>query len=128
MAVIVAVDCAEPDALTVTCVGEITQGALAGAPPHESDTVPLNPPTDVTVSVYVPLLLRATASELGDTFSVKSAIDCVNVAEVLPAKFAFVEANVATTVWVPALSELVENCAKPVESATVADGVLLPST
>jgi hypothetical protein len=65
--------------------------------------------------------LRATVSELGDTLNVKSAIDCVNVAEVLPAKFAFVEANAATTVWVPALSELVENCADPLDSPTVAD-------
>jgi hypothetical protein len=38
----------------------------------------------------------------------KSEISCVSVAEELPWKFELEEANVATTVWLPALRELVE--------------------
>jgi hypothetical protein len=42
---------------------------------------------------------------------------CVRTAEALPWKFAFVEAKAALTVWLPPLSEFVENVAVPPESA-----------
>jgi hypothetical protein len=57
----------------------------------------------------------------------KSEIACVRVAEELPWKFGLEEAKLATTVWLPTLRELVENCAAPVESAADAAGVVLPS-
>jgi hypothetical protein len=123
----VTVACAEPEPLSVTCVGEMPHVEFVGAPLQESDTVPLYPLSEVSVSVYVPELFRATVSELGDTATEKSETACVNVDEVLPAKFALLDANTATTVWLPTPSELVENCAVPLESATDAAAVLLPS-
>lgn len=124
---IVTVACAEPEPLRVTCVGEIAQVVPPGAPPQESDTVPLNSPTGVTVNVYVPELERATVNELGDTASVKSDINCVNAVEVLPEKSGLLEVNTATTEWLPALNEFVEYFAVPFERLTVAAAVLLPS-
>jgi len=58
---------------------------------------------------------------------VKSETDCVRADEVLPAKFALLEANTATTAWLPAANELVENFAVPLDRLTEAAGVLLPS-
>ena len=66
-------------------------------------------------------------SEPGDTAIEKSETACVNADEVFPAKFALLDANTATTEWLPTLSELVEKCAVPLESATVAAAVPLPS-
>jgi hypothetical protein len=57
----------------------------------------------------------------------KSETACVSVAEELPWKFELEVANVATTVWLPTLRELVENCAAPDESAADPAGVVLPS-
>jgi hypothetical protein len=57
----------------------------------------------------------------------KSEISCVSVAEELPWKFELEEANVATTVWLPTLRELVENCAVPAESVADPAGEVLPS-
>jgi hypothetical protein len=57
----------------------------------------------------------------------KSEISCVRVAEELPWKLELEETNVATTVWLPTLKELVENCAVPAESAADPAGVMLPS-
>ena len=121
------VACAEPEPLSVTCVGEIAQVVPPGAPPHESDTVPLNSPTGVTVNVYVPEVPRATVSELGDTPTVKSDANCVNADEVLPAKSGLLEVNIATTEWLPPLNEFVEYLAVPLERFTDAAAVLLPS-
>ena len=45
------VACTELEPLTVTWVGEIAHVVSPGTPPQESDTVPLNPPTGVTVNV-----------------------------------------------------------------------------
>ena len=124
---IVTVACAGLAPLSVTWVGEIEQVVPPGTPPQESDTIPLNSPTGVTVNVYVPEVLRATVSELGDTSTVKSDMNCVNAAEVLPAKFGLPEINTATTEWFPALNEFVEYFAVPFERLTVAAAVLLPS-
>ena len=57
----------------------------------------------------------------------KSEITCDRVAEELPWKFELEETNVAKTVWLPTLRELVENCAAPAESAANPAGVVLPS-
>src|SRR5579864_493213 len=88
---------ADPEPVRATCVGETVQLLPDGIPLQESDAVPLNPPSDVAVSVYVPEDPRTTVSELGDTATVKSEIDCVSVDEVLPEKFALLEAKTATT-------------------------------
>src|SRR5690348_7641579 len=98
-----------------------------GAPPQESDTVPLNSPTGVTVNVYVPEVPRARVSELGDTATVKSDTYCVKVDEVLPAKSGLVELNTATSEWLPAVNEFVKYFAVPFERFTAAAAVLLPS-
>lgn len=94
---IVTVACAEPEPLSVTCVGEMAQVVPPGVPPHESETVPLNSPTGVTVNVYVPEVERATVSDVGETSTVKSEINCVKAGEVLPAKFGLLDVNTATT-------------------------------
>lgn len=94
---------------------------------HHSDTVPLNSPTGVIVNVYVPEVARATVIEPGATETVKSDMNCVNGAEVLPAKFGLLEVNTAITEWLPALKELVEYLAVPFERLTVAAAVPLPS-
>lgn len=95
---IVIVADAEPEPpLSVTCVGEIAQVVPPGTPPQESNTVPLNSPSGVTVNVYVPEVPRETVSELGDTSTVTSDINCVNAAEVPPAKSRLLEVNIATT-------------------------------
>ena len=91
-----------------------------GTPPQESDIVPLNSPTGVSVNVYVPEVERATVNELGDTATAKSDINCVNAGEVLPAKSGLLEANTATTTWLPALNEFVEYFAVPDEYFTFA--------
>lgn len=121
------VACAEAGPLSVTCVGEIAQVVPPGAPLQESETVPLNSPTGVTVNVYVPEVERATVSEVGDTSTVKSDINCVNAGEVLPAKSGLLGVNTATTEWLPALNEFVEYVAFPFERLTDAAAVLLPS-
>ena len=123
----VTVACAELEPLSVTCVGEIAQVVPPGAPPQENDTVPLNSPTGVTVNVYVPKVPRATVSEVGDTTTVKSEINCVNAGDVLPAKSGLLEVNTATTEWLPGLNEFVEYFAVPLERLTVAAAVPLPS-
>jgi len=51
LTVIVIVDCAEPEALKLTCVGESAQVVLPGTPLHDSDTASLYSPTDVAVNV-----------------------------------------------------------------------------
>lgn len=124
---IVTAACAEPEPLSVTCVGETAQVVPPGAPPQESETVPLNSPIDVTVNVYVPEVPRTTVSELGETATVKSDTYCVKAEEVLPAKPGLVELNTATTEWLPALNEFVEYFAVPFERFTDAAAVLLPS-
>lgn len=124
---IVTVAWAEPEPLSVTCVGEMAQVVPPGTPLQESDTVPLNSPTGVTVKLYVSEVLRATVNELGDTETVKSDTNCVSVDEVLPAKFGLLEANTATIEWLPALNEFVEYFAVPFERLTVAAAVVLPS-
>ena len=124
---IVTVACAEPEPLSVTCVGEMAQVVPPGTPPQESDKVPLNSPTGVTVKMYVPEVERATVSELGDAATVKSDTNCVNAGEVLPAKSGLLEVNTATTEWLPAVNEFVEYFAVPFETLTDAAAVLLPS-
>jgi hypothetical protein len=64
----------------------------------------------------------------GDTATVKSEIACVSVPEVLPRKLPLLEVKVATTVCVPAASELVEKAAEPADRLLDADAVELPST
>lgn len=86
----------------------MAQVVFVGAPLQDSDTLPLKPPTEVTVSVYVPELWRPTVKELGETETVKSETDCASVPEVLPEKFALVEAKTATTECVPAVNAFVE--------------------
>lgn len=124
----VTVACTEPEPLSITCVGEIAQVVPPGTPPQESDTVPLNCPTCVSVNVYVPEALRATVNALGDTETVKSDMYWVNAEEVLPAKLGLLELNTASTEWLPALNAFVEYFAVRLERLTVAAAVLLPST
>ena len=124
---IVTVACAEPEPLSVTCVGEIAQVVPPGTPPQENNTVPLNCPTGVTVNTYVPEVLRETVKALGDTETVKSEMYWVNAGEVLPTKPGLLEVNTATTVWLPALNEFVAYVAVPFDRFTVAAAVLLPS-
>ena len=97
-------------------------------PLHVSATFPVKPATGATVSVVLPACPRATVNDDGELLTLKSAIPCENAVEVLPAKSTFVEANTATTLCVPALSEEVAYVALPAESVTVADAVPLPST
>ena len=58
----------------------------------------------------------------------KSEIACVSATEELPRKFELAEMNAAVMVWLPTLSELVENCAAPPESVEKLAGVPPPST
>ena len=109
------------------CPGKTAQVVPPGAPLQVSDTVPLNSPAGVMVNVYVPEVVRATVSELGETATVKSDTYCVNADEVLPAKSGLLELNTATTEWLPALNEFVEYFAVPFERFTDAAAVLLPS-
>jgi hypothetical protein len=78
-----------------------------------SETFPLKPAIGVTVSVVVPDCERETVSDAGDAEIEKSLTFCVRSAEELPWKFAFVETKAAITVWLPPLSEFVENVAVP---------------
>jgi hypothetical protein len=102
---------------SVTWFGETLQFVLAGAPLQESETFPLKPAIGATVSVLVPDFEREIVSEAGDAEIEKSLTFCERSAEELPWKFAFVETKAAVTVWLPPLSEFVENVAVPPEIA-----------
>ena len=114
--------------LKLTCVGDKEQVVLAGAPLQESDTLPVKPRTGLTVRVVVPECPREMVRDAGDVETEKSLTLCVSTAEELPWKLELVDANVAVTEWVPSASELVENCAAPLERVDVCAGVVLPST
>jgi hypothetical protein len=111
----------------LTCVGDKEQVVLEGAPLQESDTLPVKPKRGLTVSVVVPECPREIVRDAGEVETEKSSTFCVITAEELPWKLELLDANVAVTEWVPPASELVENCATPLESVDVCEGVLLPS-
>jgi hypothetical protein len=113
----VTVACAEFVPFSVTWFGETLQFVLAGWPLQESETFPLKPAIGATVSVVVPDCEREIVSDAGDAEMEKSMTFCVRSAEELPWKFAFVETKAAVTVWLPPLSESVENVTVPPVSA-----------
>jgi hypothetical protein len=116
-ALMVTVACAEFVPFNVTWPCETLQFVLAGWPLQESETFPLNPAIGVSVSEVVPDCEREIVSDAGDAEIEKSLTFCVRSAEELSWKFAFVETKVALTVWLPPLSEFVENVAVPLEIA-----------
>ena len=77
---------------TVTEAGENPQVAPAGRPEQDRDTVWLNPPLGVSVTVVVAHCPGATAPDVGFNAIVKSAEAAVTVTatglDVLPAKLA----------------------------------------
>jgi hypothetical protein len=88
---------------------------------------PVKPFTGVNVSVYVPECPREIVRDVGEAEIEKSSTDCVNIVELLPAKFGLEETNAALTVWLPAVNELVENVAGFPETEDDWAGVVLPS-
>jgi len=88
---------------------------------------PAKPLRGVSVRVYVPECEREIVRDAGEAVMEKSSTFCVTVVEELPWKFALDETNVALTVWLPTLRELVENVAVPPETPDDCTGVVLPS-
>jgi hypothetical protein len=103
------VACVEFTPFNVVWLGETEHVVFVGAPLQESETLPLNPVSGVTVNVYVPDCEREIVRDAGEEEMEKSSTLCVRAAEELPWKFELAVTNAAVTTWLSALNVLLEN-------------------